>query len=113
MTDVTVNYSLPPEIQVVVATQPAIALAVAAQGLAGPRGATGPQGVPGVSGASYVYEQMSAASVWNINHGLGRFPSITVVDSGGNEVEGSAEYIDSNNVTLTFTSPFSGTAYLN
>ena len=48
-----------------------------------------------------------------INHNLGKYPSITVIDSGGSEVIGEVEYVDTNNVTLTFSAAFSGKAFLN
>ena len=76
-------------------------------------GIKGDTGAAGLSGASFVFNQMSASQTWVINHNLGRFPSVTVVDSSGTRVYGQEQYIDSNNVTITFTSPFSGQAFLN
>ncbi|MFZ9242226.1 MAG: hypothetical protein ACO295_03360 [Sediminibacterium sp.] len=85
-------------------------------GQSGPQGATGPQGLPGevlFSDLSYVHVQNVAETVWVINHGLQFIPSITVIDSGGSVVEGSYSYSsDGNTVTLTFSVPFSGKAYL-
>jgi len=43
---------------------------------------------------------------------LGFIPNITVVDSGGTVVEGSYNYPNANTVVLTFSSAFSGKAYL-
>ena len=62
---------------------------------------------------SYVHTQVIASNVWNISHGMGIYPSVTVVDSGKNKVEGEVQYVDENNITLTFTAIFSGQAYLN
>lgn len=62
---------------------------------------------------TYVHEQTTAASVWTITHSLGRYPSVTVVDSGGSVVVGDVQYIDQNKIILTFQGAFSGTAYLN
>ena len=62
---------------------------------------------------TYVFTQAVAASVWTILHALGRYPSVTVVDSSGNSVEGDVAYNSANQVTLTFSAVFSGTAYLN
>lgn len=62
---------------------------------------------------TYVYNQMTAAAVWNINHNLGRYPSVSVVDSAGSVAVGETVYVDANNITITFQSQFSGTAYLN
>ena len=41
------------------------------------------------------------------------FPSVTVVDSGNSTVIGNVEYTNSNILTVTFASAFSGCAYLN
>ena len=63
--------------------------------------------------ATYVFAQASAAAIWTIPHNLGKFPSITVVDSSGNVVVGFETYNSNNQITITFSAPFSGTAYLN
>ena len=62
---------------------------------------------------NYVYEQLIADNVWNISHSLNKFPSVTIVDSGGNEVIGEIEYINQNQCMITFSSPFTGKAFLN
>jgi hypothetical protein len=67
----------------------------------------------GAGDKNYVHTQGVAAAVWNINHGLNKKPSVTVVDSGGTEVEGDILHIDNNNVTITFSAAFSGEAYFN
>ena len=61
----------------------------------------------------FVFEQGVAASVWTIQHDLNKKPSVMVVDSGDNVVEGCEVYIDDNNMEIQFGSPFSGKAYLN
>jgi hypothetical protein len=60
----------------------------------------------------YVHDQPNPASTWTISHGLGFTPNISVVDSAGTVVEGSYNYPDSNTVVATFSSQFSGKAYL-
>lgn len=62
---------------------------------------------------TYVHIQSSAASVWQINHGLNKYPSVTVVDSAGSVVVGEVVYNNTNKVTITFIGSFSGKAYLN
>jgi len=62
---------------------------------------------------SYQFVQSIAASTWVINHNLQKFPSITVVDSSGNVVVGFETYNSDNQITITFSAPFSGSAYLN
>jgi len=71
-------------------------------------------GVSGVEGDKFfTFNQPTAAGVWNIQHDLKKFPSVSIADSANNIVEGAITYIDNNNLTITFTAPFSGKAYLN
>lgn len=60
----------------------------------------------------FVFSQPSPVSLWEISHGLGGRPSVTVVDSAGTVVIGEVTYISDSQVTVEFTSPFSGYAYL-
>ena len=62
---------------------------------------------------NYFHNQASVSASWNIAHNLGKKPSVTIIDSGGNQVIGDIVYVDDNNVTLNFTAAFSGTATLN
>jgi hypothetical protein len=75
-------------------------------------GPQGPAGTLDYGQLGYVHLQNSASTTWSITHGLGFIPNITVVDSGGTVVEGSYNYPDANTVVLTFSSAFSGKAYL-
>ena len=61
----------------------------------------------------FTYVQGVAATTWNIQHNLGKFPSITVIDTANTVVTGEYTYNDINNVTLTFSAGFAGKAYLN
>lgn len=61
----------------------------------------------------YVHEQGIASNVWVINHNLNKKPSITIVDSADNVVEGAEKYIDKNTVEIRFNGAFKGKAYLN
>lgn len=61
----------------------------------------------------YTYDQtLAAAAVWEINHNLNRYPSVTVVDTGGSSVVGEIDYVDTNNLTITFSAATTGVAYL-
>lgn len=62
---------------------------------------------------NYTHDQAIASAVWTITHNLGKNPSVTVVTSAGDEVEGTTHYIDSNTLEVTFSAPFGGKAYLN
>lgn len=72
------------------------------------------QGPAGVGAdLNYLHNQAVASDTWTIVHNLAKYPSVTVVDSAGDEVEGSVNYISANQLTVTFSAPFSGKAYLN
>ena len=62
---------------------------------------------------TFVFTQGSPASTWNVVHTLNKFPSVSVVDSANNDVIGDVHYVDTSNLTITFSSSFSGKAYLN
>ena len=61
----------------------------------------------------YTFTQVSASATWNITHNLKKKPSVSIVDSADNNVYGDIEYINENQLTITFNSAFSGKAYLN
>lgn len=79
----------------------------------GPQGAAGPPGPPAGADLHYTHTQGPAASVWVITHNLGKFPDITVFDSAGDECDGDVVHNSLSQVTVTFSAPFSGVAYLN
>ena len=66
------------------------------------------QGVP-----TFVFTQAVPTTVWNVNHNLGKFPSVSVVNNNNILMYGNTTYVDTNNLIITFTAGFSGKAYLN
>ena len=68
---------------------------------------------------TFIFTQAVPATSWGngtpkvVAHNLGKFPSITVIDTANTVVTGEYTYIDKNNVTLTFSAAFAGKAYLN
>lgn len=60
----------------------------------------------------FTYVQSTPSTTWTIVHGLHTYPSVTVTDSAGNWVIGGIQFNSLNQVTLTFSAPFSGTAVL-
>jgi hypothetical protein len=66
------------------------------------------QGAP-----TFIFTQGVPATVWNISHNLGKFPSVSVTNNNNIVTNGEITYIDNNNLTCTFSAGFAGTAYLN
>jgi hypothetical protein len=62
---------------------------------------------------TYIHDQGMPSDVWTINHTLGKYPSVSVVDSANSIVTGEVTYLSKYKITVTFTSGFSGKAYLN
>lgn len=95
--------------------------AVLVREMAGPGGPAGPEGPQGPAGPSgegvvagfYAHVQSMPSAVWTITHNLGFRPAgVTVVDSGGTNVEGDIVYTSANTMTISFVAAFGGTAYL-
>lgn len=63
--------------------------------------------------ASYTHNQLISSTEWVITHGLGKKPSVTIVDSGDNVIVGEVHYDSLNQVTITLAGATSGKAYLN
>ena len=62
---------------------------------------------------NYVHKQSSAADQWTIVHNLGKYPSITVVDSAGTVVVGEIVLQTTEQAVISFNGAFSGKAYCN
>lgn len=61
----------------------------------------------------YVHEQGIASAVWTVQHNLDKYPSVTVVDSAGNEIVADIQYLSKSEVRITMTGASKGLAYLN
>lgn len=72
----------------------------------------GPQGVSASVNVFYVHTQAVASAVWTINHNLNGEPTAVVLDSAGTQCEGTFSYPSKNQMVITFTSAFAGTAYV-
>lgn len=59
----------------------------------------------------YVYTPATPMAEWDINHGLGRYPTVNVVVSGELALA-KVVYPDTNSLTINFSSPQIGNAYL-
>jgi hypothetical protein len=62
--------------------------------------------------SKYVHNQISASTTWSVAHNLKFYPNVSIVDSALSHVMGEVTYIDENNLTVSFTSAFSGKAFL-
>ena len=62
---------------------------------------------------SHIHNQTVSSSTWNITHNLNKYPSVSVVDSSNEEVIGEVQHINPNSLTVKFSEPFSGKAFLN
>lgn len=70
--------------------------------------AAGKRGVPGASGDKNYVKNFTASAEVTVDHNLGKYPSIVIFDSAGDEVEGAVEHISLNQLILRFSSAFTG-----
>jgi hypothetical protein len=73
---------------------------------------------PIIGDITFTHNQTSTSNTWVITHNLNRFPSVTVVDSGGSIVMGTIVYNSNKKLAIKFFSSgaalaFQGKAYLN
>ena len=66
-----------------------------------------------VSDKSYTHYQDLASDKWVITHNLGKYPSVTIVSSAGEQVIADVNYKSPNVVEASFMGAFAGVAYLN
>lgn len=62
---------------------------------------------------NFYFTQTTASDTWTITHNLNKYPSATVIDSAGTEVVGNITYNSLNQITITFSGAFKGSATLN
>ena len=67
----------------------------------------------GLADKTFEFTQGVPAVTWNIQHNLGKFPSVSVVNNNNIVINGEITYIDNNNLTCNFSAAFAGKAYLN
>jgi hypothetical protein len=82
-------------------------------GSEGPAGPTGSPGPPGASASTFVFTEGAPSTTWKILHKLKRFPSVTVIDTAGDEVQGITTYNSNEELTIVFSAPVTGEALLN
>ena len=75
--------------------------------------APGPQGPAGnPAQVFYTHIQNEVSNIWIIDHNLGGEPTAVVLDTAGTQCEGTFSYPSKNQMVITFTSAFKGTAYI-
>jgi hypothetical protein len=64
--------------------------------------------------SSFIYTQNCSqpVTVWNIIHNLGYTPNAWSIDCTGANISGTMQVVNSNTITITFSTPQAGTAYL-
>jgi len=60
-----------------------------------------------------VYVQATPATVWEIQHNFHKYPSVSIIDDDGQIMEGQVDYVDTDNLAITFSEPVSGRATIN
>lgn len=70
----------------------------------------GPQGPPGAG--AYVFTQSSPAATWTINHNMGFRPSVELLDSGSQEIDGEVAHPSINQTVITLNPATAGIARL-
>lgn len=61
---------------------------------------------------TYSQDCTNPQAVWTINHNLGFVPNVQIEDCTGCDIEGVITIINTNTLTITFTQPVAGKAYL-
>jgi hypothetical protein len=69
--------------------------------------------VASITDKTFDFIQAVPSKVWNINHNLDKYPSVSVVNNNDVLMHGEVTYIDKNNLIVSFSAGFSGKAFLN
>jgi hypothetical protein len=62
---------------------------------------------------NYIFDKQVASATWVILHNMGKFPSVTIVDTANDEIDAEVKHNSNTQLTITFSAPVSGKAYLN
>jgi hypothetical protein len=62
--------------------------------------------------SAYVHQQLTPATTWTINHGLGYRPSVELLDSGSQEIDGEIAHPTVNQTVVTLSPATAGLARL-
>jgi len=67
----------------------------------------------GAGDKTYTHTQDSGATIWEVEHDLGKRPSVTVVDVNNVQGYGIVTHTNANELTITFPGDTTGKAYCN
>jgi hypothetical protein len=70
----------------------------------------GPPGPAGSGATEFTFP--TPAATWTIHHGLGRHPTVQLIDTTGGQFDGDVEFPDLLTVVVTHAQPTAGTAQL-
>lgn len=62
---------------------------------------------------TFEYIQSVPSALWEIEHNMNKFPSVSITLEDGIEVYGLKIYNSKNKITLSFSKPITGKAFLN
>ena len=62
---------------------------------------------------TFIFREDQALTEWVIEHNMGKFPSVSVVNSNDILMHGNITYVNDNKLIINFSAGFSGKAYLN
>ena len=66
-----------------------------------------------IQDANYLHDQGVPSDTWVIAHNLGKYPSVSIIDTAGTDVLGKVEYVNINTIKIYFKNAFSGKASIN
>jgi hypothetical protein len=68
---------------------------------------------PNIQDLNYIHYQDTPSNKWIIVHNLGKFPSVSITNSAGEQVIADVIYKSLNEVEVNCIGAFAGVAYLN
>lgn len=71
------------------------------------------QAAPGAGSDSNYTQSFTFVDTIVVNHGLGKYPAVTIIDTTGDEVVGAVDHNTINQCTVTFSSETSGVIICN
>lgn len=98
------------EVNEVVVTRVVQDVVVSAPGPQGPVGPAGPAGAPG--GSAFEYTASTPSISWVLNHNLGRKVHVSIFGDAGDLVFADVEHGSTNQTTITFSVPTTGSAVI-